>query len=248
MTEERSDRGRTTIVIPCYNTERFIAEAIESALAQTSPAAEVIVVDDGSTDCSLDVIHAFSNITILTQPNGGVSAARNAGLARAKSEYVIFLDADDRLMPEAISLHIAALDRNPGAAMVYGSLRIIDPESRKLGDSVQTPAAYSWRDVLFGKTPSPTQAMFRRDSLHAIGVFDHTLAIAEDFPLFLRLSRDAPIICHGGMVAEYRKHPGQRTKRPAAHLEAMICAQRAFRATFDEPCRSVDSGRAHRKG
>jgi alpha-1,6-rhamnosyltransferase len=229
---------RASIVIPCYNAERFIAEAIESALGQTLPAAEIIVVDDGSTDSSLDVIRSFSGITVMTQPNGGSSAARNAGLARVSTEYVLFLDADDRLKPEAIALHSEALEANPLAPMVYGSVRLIDIEGREVGESIQSPDRHDWRDVLFGTTPSPTQSMFRCERLRSIGEFDSHVQLGEDFAIYLRLAMNTQIVCHGAVVADYRRHPGQLTKRPAALLEAMIQTQRAFRATVDEQLRN----------
>lgn len=224
---------RASIVIPCYNTERFIAEAIQSALAQTYPIAEIVVVNDGSTDGSLEIIKSFSGISVVSQANGGLSAARNAGLSHVTGDYVVFLDADDRLLPDAVELHLAAFAKNPGAPMVYGSAHLIDSDGCAIGDSPQPPAHFGWREVLFGRTPSPSQAMFHRESLGRIGNFDGRVRIGEDFPVYLRLSRSAEIVCHGAFVVDYRRHPGQLTKRPAALLESIIGSQRAFRATFE---------------
>jgi glycosyltransferase involved in cell wall biosynthesis len=225
---------RVSIVIPCFNTEHFIAEAIQSALSQTRPISEIVVVDDGSTDGSLDVIRTFSGNTIVSQPNGGLPAARNAGIAHTTGDYILFLDADDRLEPEAVALHLSAFEKNPNAPMVYGSIHLIDSEGRRIGESLQTPERIDWRKVLFGHTPSSSQAMFDRESLRRIGNFDIRVRIGEDFPIYLRLGKSADIVCHGKFVADYRKHPGQLTKRPAALLESTLLSQRAFRATFDE--------------
>lgn len=222
-----------SIVIPCYNTERFVAEAIASALSQTAPIADIVVVNDGSTDGSLDVIRSFTGIKVVSQENGGLSAARNAGLAHATGDHVVFLDADDRLKPDAVELHLAAFAANPEAPMVYGSAQLIDADGRDIGQSLQAPTRFDWRGVLFGRTPSPSQAMFNREKLRRIGDFESGVRIGEDFPIYLRLARNAEIVCHGGLVTDYRRHPGQLTKRPAALLESMLRSQRAFRATFE---------------
>lgn len=100
-----------SIIIPCYNAARWLAETLESALAQTWPACEIIVVDDGSTDTSVAVAQSFAGrgVQVLTQPNAGAAAARNAGLRRARGAYVQFLDADDLLAPDKIERQVRLL-------------------------------------------------------------------------------------------------------------------------------------------
>ncbi len=225
---------RTSIIIPCFNTERWVGEAIQSALSQTHPIAEVVVVDDGSTDGSLDVIRTYSGIKAISQANGGLSSARNAGLDHTTGDFIVFLDADDRLEPHAVASHLKAFEQNPGAPMVYGSAHVIDIEGCRIGEGLSAPTKFDWREVLFGRTPSASQAMFHRESLQRVGNFDSSVRIGEDFPVYLRLAKDAQIVCHGEYVADYRKHPGQLTKRPAALLESIVVSQRAFQATFDE--------------
>ena len=225
---------RVSIIIPCYNTERWIAEAIQSALSQTYEVAEIIVVDDGSSDNSLDEIKKFSGVIAVSQKNGGPSAARNEGLVHATGEYVVFLDADDRLKPDAVARHVEVFEKNPGVSMVYGSINLIDEHGIIIGNNIQSPSIFDWREVIFGKTPSSSQAMFHRDTLRSIGNFNMDLRIGEDFPVYLNLARRADIVCHGALVAEYRKHPGQLTKCPAALLEAMMGSLRLFRSEFDE--------------
>lgn len=229
---------RVSIIIPCYNNERFVAEAIESALSQTYPIAETIVVNDGSTDGSLEVIQSFSGIIAVSQANAGAAAARNRGLGHATGDYIVFLDADDRLRPEAVALHLACFMQNPDAPMVYGSVHIIDNVGASISDSIQEPSRFDWREVLFGRIPSPSQSMFRRESLRLIGDFDPNLRIGEDFAMYLRLATDAQIVCHGAIVADYRKHADQQTRRPAALLDSTMLSQRNFRASFDEAAQS----------
>jgi glycosyltransferase involved in cell wall biosynthesis len=102
-----------SILIPAYNAERWIAEAIRSALAQTWPNKEIVVVDDGSTDQTLHVARGFASKSILiaTQPNGGASAARNHAFSLSQGDYIQWLDADDVLAPSKVSLQMKARDR-----------------------------------------------------------------------------------------------------------------------------------------
>src|SRR3712207_5711907 len=101
-----------SIVIPCFNHARFVAAAIESALAQTWADCEVVVVDDGSTDDSGAIAARYDRVRVVAQPNRGLSEARNAGLAAAQGDIIIFLDADDRLRPAAAAAAVHAFADN----------------------------------------------------------------------------------------------------------------------------------------
>ena len=133
MTVEPAKRcPGVSIVIPNYNYERFVGEAIESALAQTHPNVEVIVVDDGSTDDSRAVIERYADrVTVLQQANGGQNKACAAGFARTRFDIVVFLDSDDVLLPEAAATIAAGWA--PGTAKVQFKLETIDGESRRTG-------------------------------------------------------------------------------------------------------------------
>ncbi len=212
---------RTSVVIPCYNTRQFIAEAIKSAWDQTKAPLEVIVVDDGSSDNSAEIAEA-AGARVIRQANAGVARARNVGLAEAKGDFILFLDADDRLLPVAIETHLACFAQRPDAAMVFGSNYVIDAHGDIIRTNAQVPCAYSWRDVMFGVVPSPSIAMFRHEAVVLAGGFDPEVHYGEDFDLYLRLCAAGAGVCHGEFVADYRKHSGQATKRPAASLESML--------------------------
>src|SRR2546421_11836378 len=112
-----------SIIIPCYNAERWVAEAIRSALDQTYAPIEVIVIDDGSTDKSLEVIKSFGNmIRWESGPNRGGSHARNRGFESSSGKYIQFLDADDYLLSQKIETQVAFLEKT-GADVVYGDWR-----------------------------------------------------------------------------------------------------------------------------
>src|SRR5215217_2853327 len=114
-----------SVVIPCYNQAHFLGEAIESALAQSHPNFEVVVVNDGSTDDTAEVAARYPRVRYLRQKNRGLSAARNTGLRHSEGEYVVFLDADDRLLPEALKTGLKCLKAHSECAFASGRYRFI---------------------------------------------------------------------------------------------------------------------------
>ena len=179
-----------SIIIPCWNAEQYVSEAIESALGQTYPNAEVIVIDDGSTDNSLDIIRSFaSRVRWATGPNRGGSAARNRGLALAQGEFIQFLDADDLLYPDKLAKQVPlSLARGPGVACIcdWEVLVAANAHSRKrqsLNYCGEDPVLYCLRSQL--PTPSP---LHWKDSLQAIGGFDESLPCSQERDLHLRLA------------------------------------------------------------
>ena len=118
-----------SIVVLCHNYARFLPEAIESALAQDYPRLEVLVIDDGSTDDSLDVASRY-DVKVLTQENRGLARTCNRGAREAAGEYFLFLSADDLLEPTYVSELLAALEREPDASFAYCAARLFGAESR----------------------------------------------------------------------------------------------------------------------
>jgi glycosyltransferase involved in cell wall biosynthesis len=211
-----------SVVVPCFNGRRFLREAIESALAQCFTPVEVIVVDDGSTDGSREVAECFPSVLIISQSNQGVSVARNAGLHACHGTYVVFLDADDRLHPNAIASHVAAFADYPDNIMVFGGNRLIDEAGTVIGENDQPAFTFHVAEVLLGVVPSPSQSMFRREVLVAAGGFNPFLSHGEDFDLYARLTACGTGRSHGVIVADYRLHSGQATKQPATGLKMVL--------------------------
>ena len=114
--------ARCSVVIPAFNAARTLAETLDSVMCQTLPAFEVIVVDDGSRDATVDVARGFSGVRVISQPNAGPGPAQNAGIAAATGEFCAFIDADDLWTPGAIAAQTAALERNAGADAVVGDM------------------------------------------------------------------------------------------------------------------------------
>ena len=196
-----------SVVIPCYNAERYLAETIESVLAQTYPAIEVIVVDDGSSDNTIGVAQRYP-VRLISQKNRRVSAARNNGIRHSRGEYVLFLDHDDRLLPRAIEIGVKLLEQNPDCLMAVGEHRYIGSHGEPLGRSSKcTNGRDPYLTLLeHNFVETPCSALHRRSSFSTAGMFDETLFGAEDHELYLRMARSGLIIAHDEVVSEYRQH------------------------------------------
>ncbi len=128
---------RVSAIIPVYNGAVTIAEAIDSALAQSYSSLEVIVVNDGSTDATAEVLRRYGQrIKVIERPNSGIAASRNIGVAAAKGEYLAFLDSDDAWAPAMIEHTVAALDGNPNCVLVYTNCTVIDSDGHDLDSAL----------------------------------------------------------------------------------------------------------------
>src|SRR5215212_6403385 len=134
----RDGQPLVTVVIPCYNQAHFLGEAIESVLSQSYPHGELIVVDDGSTDETSEVASRYEGARLIRQENRGLAGARNRGLGEAKGEYVVFLDADDRLLPGALEASLGCFEAHPECAFVSGTSRPIAEDGTLLSQTSDT--------------------------------------------------------------------------------------------------------------
>ena len=216
----------TTIVIPCYNQRRYLAEALLSALAQRG--ADVIVVDDGSTDGSAEVAARYPGVRVIRQANAGVAAARNAGLRAASGEFVLFLDADDRLTAGAVERLRAGIESHPEAALAYGRHRLIDASGAPLAGTPPPRAPGPAFDSLLQSNfiAVPGAVLHRRQLLAKAGGFARRLDGAADYELYLRLARRHPIVGIHDVVIEYRRHSASMSVDPRAMLAATLKAHR----------------------
>lgn len=196
-----------SVIIPCYNSARYLAETIESVLAQTYPRIEIIVVDDGSSDTTARIAQSYP-VTYFYQMNRGISAARNIGFFRSQGEYVLFLDHDDRLLPKAVESGIRLLEEHPECALAVGEHRYIGADGTELGYSHKHAAGHDHYQKLLESNfiETPCSVLHRRSALALTGVFDESVQGAEDYELYLRTARQCTLITHGTPVAEYRLH------------------------------------------
>jgi glycosyltransferase involved in cell wall biosynthesis len=219
------------VVIPCFNQAHYLAEAIESVLGQTRLPAELVVVDDGCEDNSYEVAGRYERVSRMRQSNRGVAAARNAGWRATAAEYLVFLDADDRLLPEALEIGTSALERRPQVALVSGVSRDIDGGGRVLPGLRQPLVSQDHYVRLLEDCFiwSGSSIVYRRSALEAVGGFDEGLDAADDYDLYLRLARRFPIFCHGAVVTEYRRHGTNTTRNAAVVLSSQLEVQRQQR-------------------
>lgn len=242
---------RVTVLIPSHDTAAYLRETLASALAQTHPPAEVIVVDDGSRDDSVAIARACAGVRVIEQENQGAAAARNAGLRVATGDFVVFLDSDDRLLPDAIATGLAAFAAHPACGFVYGTSRAIGPDGAVLPRPPRAPVTgASYRTLLEGEAlVPPSCAMFRRAAVEAVGGFRQEHFPTEDYDLYLRVARRHPIHCHNQLVTEYRRHAenasGSAPTRMIRSVHATLDAQRLEVAGDAALEAALASGRAH---
>jgi glycosyltransferase involved in cell wall biosynthesis len=200
-------RALISVVIPCYNQGHFLGEALASATSATH-RVEVIVVDDGSTDDTPQVAARHPAVRYIRQPNRGLAAARNRGLADATGDMVIFLDADDRLLPDGIDIGVRALASNPTCAMAYGRCVMVGPDGTEWPTPQQRRVLSGHHAVLLRTNPiwTPAMAIFRRAALIEAGGFAAGFDGSADYDLYLRIARTHPVHDHGTTVAAYRRH------------------------------------------
>jgi glycosyltransferase involved in cell wall biosynthesis len=203
-----------SIVIPAYNYARFLPQAIDSALNQTLPTAEVLVIDDGSTDETAQLVATRygrnPRVRYLYQPNAGLSAARNTGIRNARGEFVAFLDADDLLKPEFVQEVVALFARLPEPyAMVATRTLLVDGEGNRLPrkqimDFVDQEITCA--DILLKTRCSPTGVVVRRKVFETCGDFDTTLRSAEDRDMWIRIAARYRIFFCGRALNLVRRH------------------------------------------
>jgi glycosyltransferase involved in cell wall biosynthesis len=225
----RSAMGPISVIIPCYGQAHFLGEAIESVLAQTHTDHEIVVVDDGSPDDTERVARRYEHVRYLRQQNLGASAARNYGLKAIQGKYVVFLDADDRLLPNHFEVSLRAFHEHPEAACVIGDYSWFGAEGTwHIHDCEPRPDHYGslLRSNFIGP---PHPIMFRRSVLLEIGGFREDLRAFEDLELYLRVARRFPMYCHHEVVALYRRHPQQTSLNWESMLMSGIAVLRGQR-------------------
>jgi glycosyltransferase involved in cell wall biosynthesis len=225
------DAPLVSIVIPCYNQARFLSEAIESALIQTHPRVEVIVVDDGSTDNTAEVVARFPRVRRVWQDNRGVAEARNAGFRASRGEYVVFVDADDRLASNAVEAHLACFAKHPETGFVVGDIERITEGGAYRGSS-RWPALEGdqYEHLLEVKHIGNTIAvMFRRLVLENVGGFKRYFSPAEDYEILLRAAQVFRSAHHSTVVAQYRRHATNTSRKGVVMLQAMRRVMRSQR-------------------
>lgn len=217
------------VIIPTYNQSSFLGEAIQSVLAQTRPADEVIVVDDGSTDSTEAIVETFgSRVRAIRQRNSGVAAARNNGVRSSSSDYLAFLDSDDVWLPRKLEVQINCFQSRPDLGLVHCGVEDIDEQGRKLRerlDGVEGAIAdslleFNGTSILGGGSG----AMMPRNVFDKVQGFDERLSTSADWDLYYRIARRYPVGFVPEVVLKYRLHGSNMHGNARAMEKDMLLA------------------------
>ncbi len=209
-----------SVIVPVFNGERHIAEAVTSILVQTYHPLECIVVDESSTDGTAAVVESFgAEVLMVRKPKAGVSSARNAGAARAKGSYLAFLDADDVWLPEKLEKQMSLLRDRPDAGLVYTGLHVIDDEGTFIGRIDPPDPKSGLRNTLVLEGPGISVAqtgLVPAPVFRQLGGFDEELSTSADADFACRVAVGHPVLAVPEPLALYRHHAGQMHLDPSA--------------------------------
>ena len=215
-----------SVVIPAYNGRELIARTIESILAQTWPAVEVIVVDDGSTDGTSEVVARFGDrIRFFQQKNSGCAAARNLGLLHAKGEFVAVLDQDDLWVPHKLERQIPRFGEDPKIGVVYAGIEFFLIHSGEVTATYYPSEEPTVHDVLGHMTLALQTMVFRRSALDQIGLFDASLVGTDDWDISIRMAAQFRIVGINeilGRVGLHQEQAGRNTPSMVANAMRVL--------------------------
>lgn len=225
------DEFQVSVIIPAFNAAKTLIRAIDSVRRQDIHSMEIIVVDDGSVDGTPEVL--INNIQngepiqlIKMNKNSGVSAARNAGILRARGKFLAFLDADDIWLPGKIQKQIAVMEKDPDITLVSCNSRLVseDGHQLKVGHINRPPAEGidAWKTLLiYNFLPTPTILTFRR-LVKEVGGFDESLAIAEDLDLWIKLAVRGKVAIINEVLTHYYDSNGSLMKRYSGETKTIL--------------------------
>jgi len=216
-----------SVVIPTYNCEAYIGETIDSVLAQEFQNIEIIVVDDGSTDQTPDIVRSYGpGVKLLSQENSGVCVARNRGLREAVGDYICFMDHDDYWYPWKISRQLEELGIHPEVGVAYSAftLWMTDASGKfprpgslynsSIADDIDRSfSGWIYHLLLLDCWVLTSTAMFRAEVLRKCGAFDEMLPYSEDWDLWLRISREYQFLKLRRSTTLYRQHTLQGNRK-----------------------------------
>lgn len=205
-----------SVIIPAYNCAATLSAALESALNQTLPPREVLVIDDGSSDDTAAAAAAYGPpVRLIRQPNAGAAAARNRGLREAAAEFVAFLDADDLWAPHKLAVQVEALRSRPQAVLAYCDYDVLNTATgivtRRQG--VACSGHIARQLFVDGQGVTTSMVVIRRAVIEAVGLMDETLTCAEDWDYWLRIAEHGEAVFLPQRLATYRHSPDSLSQR-----------------------------------
>jgi glycosyltransferase involved in cell wall biosynthesis len=212
------EKFSVSVIVPVYNGEAFLREAIQSIQRQDWGAAEIVIVDDGSTDRTGEIATGFGDIVrYVQQPNLGAAAARNRGIKMAVGSVIAFLDADDLWLEHTLSLQLQVLQANPSLQMVRGHTRRIHRVAVPSGESQWGSFGEAWSALSLGS------AIMRKPVFDRVGYLDESLAFNEDVDWFMRAKETGiATMLHGEVVQLYRRHEHNMTNNRVLNRSSFL--------------------------
>jgi glycosyltransferase involved in cell wall biosynthesis len=205
--------SKLSVVTPCFQQVRYVRETLDSVARLRTPH-EHIVFDAGSDDGTLDVLreHAGPEVRWTSEPDRGQTHAVNKGLEAATGDLVMWINADDAVIPDAVDRAAEHLDRNPSLAAVYGGIELIDADGRP--HRTYIPAPWSWRRMLYlgDYIPTPT-IVFRRSLIEQTGLLDEHWRDAADYDFYLRMFDGRPVERMPEALVRFRFHDDSKTSK-----------------------------------
>ncbi|MEY2832207.1 MAG: hypothetical protein RLZZ574_1465 [Cyanobacteriota bacterium] len=235
MDLDKNKTPEVTVIIPAYNAMRYLAETIETVLAQTYQDFEVLVVNDGSTDNTSTWVSQLCQkepkVRLISQANKGLPGARNTGIKQSRGKYIAILDADDLWEPTKLQKQVDSLDSNPEAGLCYTWTALADSEGKVTGRVVASHAEGNvWQQlteinfVCCGSTP-----VIRRRCFETVGFFAEDLRFSEDWDMWLRIAAKYPFVVVKESLIRYRQHSNNMTKNCQKMLEtSRVLIERNF--------------------
>lgn len=220
-----------SVVIPCYNYARYLPEAINSVLAQTRPADEIIVVDDGSTDATAEVAAKFPKVKYFKIKNSGVATARNVGIQKASGTYIACLDADDKLLPTFIETLLPVISKDRTLGIVYGGILDTFEDGREVVSG--WPPTFSFAQQIHKRNCIPSCNIFRKAAWQRAGGYKSRYTPAEDAELWTRMTSygynalkvtDSPVYAyriHSQSLSKTRREPDWVLDKPWSYTEEL---------------------------
>ena len=202
-----------SVIVPVYNGEKYIAECIDSVLAQTVKPNEIIVVDDGSTDNTARIVNKYQSVKYIFQKNKGVGHARNLGIDESSGEFIMFLDHDDFYAPNKLESCLKQFKIDPSISIIKGKVQLIF-SNKDISNTFYEICPQLKNQEIISRTVLLGAAIFRRECLINIGGFNPEMSPADDVDLWVRLSQQNLNIHHmDDIFLYYRRHDTNMTNQ-----------------------------------
>lgn len=227
---------KVSVIIPAYNCEHYIKDTVESVLSQTYEDIELIIIDDGSTDRTREIVKRFGSKVeyVYQDKNVGPSATRNRGIEQAKGKYIAFLDHDDVWMPNKIEEQIKLLENNKDIALVYSNGCSINSSgvqvSSTLFDIAKPHRGFAFEELILDNFIPTSSVIVRKQILNEVGGFNERFLISQDFDLYLRIAEDHEIDFVDALLFKRRIYPDSASnKKRKVLLDDVISITKFYR-------------------